>query len=201
MSRYIYIIRHGETDWNKVKRFQGQADIPLNEEGRSQAGELARLLADVLPFDRIVSSDLGRAIETATIMSRGFDTPILSDAGFREMDFGLWEGLDVEGIKERWPDELQEWFNTGRLDVEGGETQEQLYERVWGRFQHWADKADYEKMAIVCHGGSCGVLICALMGEPPMEMSRYIPKNTGISRVIVEGPGKYSLEQMADLLY
>ena len=201
MPRFIYIIRHGETDWNKNRRFQGQTDIPLNEEGRRQAGELARVLADIQPFDRIVSSDLGRAKETASIMSRGFGTPIHDDAGFREMDFGLWEGLDIEAIGERWPDELRNWYESGKLIVEGGETQEQLFERLWGCFRYWADKTDYQKMAIVCHGGSCGILNCGLLGRPPWEMSQYIPINTGISRVRVDGPGKYSLEQMADRLY
>ena len=201
MTRKIYIIRHGETDWNRERRFQGQTDIPLNDRGREQAVALAKQFGDLLPFDRIVTSDLGRARETAEIMSRGYDTPIFSDAGFREMNFGKWEGLDTKAIRERWPVELEEWFFSGRLDVEGGESQEQLFERVWGSFRHWADKTDYEKMAIVCHGGSCGVLFCGVLGEEPQQMSKYMPKNTGISIVLVEGPGEYALEQMSEMLH
>ncbi|MDR0469551.1 MAG: histidine phosphatase family protein, partial [Peptococcaceae bacterium] len=175
MSKKIYIMRHGETDWNKARRFQGQTDIPLNEEGKRQAAALAAALKDVLPFDRIVTSDLVRAMETARIMSEGFQTPIQVDAGFREMDFGQWEGLGIKEIRARWPAELEEWFATGHLYVAGGETQEQLFDRVWGRFQYWADQPDYEKLAIVCHGGSCGTLFCGLLGKPPHEMSRYMP--------------------------
>ena len=196
----IYIVRHGETDWNKYRKFQGQTDIPLNEEGRLQAEKLAEALKALLPFDRIVSSDLDRARETAAIMTRGFDTPIQADAGFREMDFGDWEGLDMKAIEERWPGQLNEWFSGGRLHVPNGETQELLFERAWRRFRHWADMGDYQKMAIVCHGGSSGVLICGVLGKQPHEMGGYMLKNTGICQVAVEGPGAYRIENLGELL-
>ena len=200
MAKQIVIIRHGETEWNKTRRFQGQTDVPLNEEGRRQAADLAIALDALLPFDRIVSSDLVRAKETAEIMSRMYPTEIVADSGFREMDFGQWEGLTIQEIRGRWPDALEEWFSTGRLRVPGGETQEQLYNRVWERFLYWADQPDYTKLAVVCHGGSCGMILCGVLGRPPHEMSKYMPKNTSISQVAVLGPGVFSLEQMGDLL-
>lgn len=194
MSRTIYIIRHGETDWNRQKRFQGHTNIALNEEGRLQAVRLAMKLKDVLPFDRLVASDLIRARETAEILNRGYNTPIEVDEGFREMNFGRWEGLNINAIQERWPDELQEWFSSGQLAVPGGESQEALYQRVWQRFQYWADLEDYRKMAIVCHGAVCGVLICGVLGRPHQEMQQYMLKNTGMYVVTAESRGNYKLQ-------
>jgi len=198
--RRIYIVRHGETDWNKHRKYQGQTDVPLNEEGRRQAEALAVALKGSLPFDRIVSSDLHRAVETAEIMTRGFDTPVQTDEAFREINFGDWEGLDMKAIDERWPGRMQEWFTKGVLNVPGGETEEQLFERVWGGFRYWADKTDYQKMAIVCHGGTSSVLICSVNGRPPQEMSRYLLKNAGLCIVAVEAPGRYAIEHLGDLL-
>ena len=194
MTKQIYLIRHGETDWNQARKFQGQSDIPLNENGRAQAAQLAAELHDVLPFDRIVASDLGRAIETAEIIGRGHATPVLTDPGFREINFGAWEGLNESEIKARWPGDLQKWFDTGDIVAEGGETQDELYDRVWRRFRHWADKADYEKMAIVCHGGTGSALICAVLGEPAQSMHKFLLKNTAALAIDVEGDGRYSID-------
>ncbi len=194
MSQTIYIIRHGETDWNRQKRFQGHTDIALNDEGRLQAVRLAMKLADVLPFDRLVASDLLRARETAEILNRGYNTPIAVDEGLREMNFGQWEGLNITAIQERWPDELQEWYTSGQLAVPGGESQEELFQRVWQRFQYWADQEDYQKMGIVCHGAVCGVLICGVLDRPHCEMQKYMLANTGMYVVTVEGGGKYKLK-------
>ncbi len=193
MSQTIYIIRHGETDWNRQKRFQGHTDIALNDEGRLQAVRLGIKLTEVLPFDRLIASDLIRARETAEILNRGYDTPITVDEGLREMNFGQWEGLNIKAIQERWPNELQAWFDSGQLAVPGGESQEELFQRVWQRFQYWANQEDYQKMGIVCHGAVCGVLICGVLGRPHQEMQQYMLANTGMHVVTVESQGRYKL--------
>ena len=83
----LYLIRHGETDWNRVRRLQGQADIPLNEFGRSLAQKTAAGLKDV-PFDLCISSRLKRAYETAEIILDGREVPIITDDRIIEMAFG-----------------------------------------------------------------------------------------------------------------
>ena len=192
--RQVYIVRHGETDWNKTGRFQGQTDIPLNAMGRTQAAALRSSLMGALPFDRIVASDLCRAVETAEILSQGDDTPLHTDSGFREMDFGDWEGLDAQAIDHRWPGELRRWFDEGQLAKHGGETQEQLFERVRKHFRLWADRSDYERLAIVCHGGVSSALMCSILGKPPQDMVRYLMKNASAYLVHVEGLDSYRLE-------
>lgn len=83
----LYLVRHGETDWNKVKKIQGQVDIPLNQFGKRLAEETAEGLRDI-PFDLCISSPLSRAHETARIILYGKDIPIIKDARIEEMAFG-----------------------------------------------------------------------------------------------------------------
>jgi len=191
--RQIYVIRHGETDWNHNHLFQGQTDMPLNENGYLQASRLTEKLKDILPFDRIVSSDLSRAVETAAILNKGYTTPILTDPGLREVDFGEWEGLTADAIEQRWPGELHKWFSTGLLHAPGGEAFEVFYDRVWRCFQNWANKKDYQTMAMISHGGSCRVLMCAILEKPIREMSGYILANTEALIVRVDDNDKYSV--------
>ncbi len=87
----IYMIRHGETDWNVVRKLQGRSDIPLNEEGRRLARVTAEALADV-KFDRIYTSPLQRAKETAMIMKRDRDIPVIEEERIQEISFGIYEG-------------------------------------------------------------------------------------------------------------
>ena len=87
----LYIVRHGETDWNKKRRIQGQVDIPLNDFGRSLARKTAKGLSGI-PFEVCYTSPLGRAKETARLILEGRKTPILEDQRIIEMSFGDYEG-------------------------------------------------------------------------------------------------------------
>ena len=88
----IYIIRHGETDWNTKRLLQGATDIPLNQNGIEVARLTAKALKDV-PFDVIYTSPLSRAVQTAEIMRRDRDIPIIPDERLKEISFGPYEGL------------------------------------------------------------------------------------------------------------
>ena len=193
--RKIYIIRHGETDWNRLHLFQGQSDIPLNANGRLQAAALAERLRDVLPFDRIVSSDLARAADTAAYLCCGQGQPVLTDPGFREVHFGAWEGKPAEEIEKRWPGELQRWFDSGELNAPGGEPLAVFHARVWDCFRHWARQSDYEKMAILTHGGTCRALMSAILERPPQEMRRFILRNTEMMVVDVDESDRCFLDE------
>ena len=95
----LYLVRHGETDWNKQKRIQGQVDIPLNAFGRSLAKKTAEGLKSI-PFDVCYSSPLGRAEETARLILNERDVPIITDNRIMEMAFGEYEGKCCS--KEGW---------------------------------------------------------------------------------------------------
>ena len=100
--------RHGQTQWNADRRFQGQADVPLDPTGQAQAERAARLLAALGP-DMIVSSDLSRAASTAAPLARLTGLEVMLDKDLRERYGGSWEGLTDAEIRERYPDEHATW--------------------------------------------------------------------------------------------
>jgi 2,3-bisphosphoglycerate-dependent phosphoglycerate mutase len=135
----LLLVRHGETDWNAERRWQGHADIPLNGRGRDQAVRLAEELAHE-PVAAIYSSDLSRARETAEIVGIRLGVPIVLDADLREIDVGTREGLT-------WPETRE------RTDWDG-EPHEAHAERILGALRRIAARHDDERLLVVTHGGS-----------------------------------------------
>lgn len=199
MNRRIYLIRHGQTDWNKEQRFQGQTDIPLNMTGRAQARSLRKALQDQMPFDRIVASDLQRARETAEIINAGYAAPLILDPAFRELCFGKWEGMIFKDIKEQYPLEAKYWSTAPHLlHIAGGESLQELFGRVWPRFVYWTQQKDYCRMAVVCHGGVCGALLCGLLNKPLSELVTYIHGNTAVNVAELDEKGIYHVARLND---
>ena len=118
----ILLVRHGETDWNRDRRVQGHTDVPLNETGREQARALAGELAGE-PLAAVYSSDLSRALETATIVAEPRSLAVTTLPALREKHFGTWEGLTDAEVLTRFPDA----HATGWGD---GETTEEMADRV-----------------------------------------------------------------------
>jgi len=105
MRTMIYMIRHGETNWNKERRFQGQMDIPLNEKGKLQATNIAkRFIEETLKIDAVYSSDLKRAKETAEEVAAKHQLEVVVNAGLRERHFGLLEGKKFEELNKVYPE-------------------------------------------------------------------------------------------------
>lgn len=131
----LYIIRHGETDWNKERKVQGFSDIPLNEYGRHLARQTAEGMKDI-HFDLAYTSPLIRAKETAEIILEGRNIPIFESLGIKEMGFGVYEGMCCgEKTKTSENEAFQKFFSdTGNyVPAEGGESIGELMERT-GRF-------------------------------------------------------------------
>jgi broad specificity phosphatase PhoE len=124
----ILLVRHGETDWNRERRFQGRADRPLNKDGRADARRLAAELRE----ERVVavySSPLRRALETARILGDELQRTVETDASLMEIDVGSWQGLTREEIEERFPEGHERWL-AGGPGWRDGETYEELATRV-----------------------------------------------------------------------
>ncbi len=158
----LYIVRHGETDWNKSRRIQGQVDIPLNEFGKHLAVETGKGLSAV-PFEICISSPLGRAVETARLILGGRNVPVITDPRIVEMAFGVWEGGCCS--KEGWnlPQEFHDFFEAPeRYEApEGGEdfymVRRRLEDFLAELYQkdEWQDK----NILITTHGAAlCGML-------------------------------------------
>jgi probable phosphoglycerate mutase len=177
----ILLVRHGETDWNRERRWQGHADRPLNDTGRAQARALAELLA-AEPPDAIVSSDLGRARETAEIVGARIGVAVELDSRLREVDVGEWSGLTAAEVEQRFPDGLRRRL-AGGTGWERGETYEQLHERVVAALHEIAAAAGEGRVLVVTHGGAMRAVWLACGGG---EQDRPQVRNCDVHRVVVE---------------
>jgi probable phosphoglycerate mutase len=148
----ILLARHGETDWNSERRWQGHADRPLNDVGREQAHELAETLSD-RAIDVVYSSDLARAHETALIVARRRGLPVEVDSGLREVDVGDWAGRQLTEIEAVDPEAFGRW-QQGRKAWNGGESYEEMGERVVAAVLRLAARHPGQTILIVTHGGS-----------------------------------------------
>lgn len=133
----IYFVRHGETDWNKERKIQGQVDIPLNDFGIHLAEETAKGLKDV-DFDVCFTSPLGRAKHTAQIILEGRNVSIIEDRRIEEMSFGEYEGKSCS--KENWdvPDSFRKFFDDPEhfVPAKDGESFSDVKKRT-GEFLDW----------------------------------------------------------------
>ena len=159
----LILVRHGQTDYNREGRLQGQVDIPLNATGSRQAETLADAVA-ADPPDVIVASPLGRALETARILSRDTGLEVTTDEAFLERGFGRWEGLKGEEIKHRWPAEHADWRAHRPvlgLDVEDRPV---VGERVAAACRKLVAEHDGGTVMVVAHGAAITLGITALLG-------------------------------------
>jgi broad specificity phosphatase PhoE len=158
----VLLWRHGRTAWNAERRYQGQADPPLDETGREQSIEAAVLIAALRP-EYIVSSDLRRAAQTAEALCRSVERPLHLDPRFRERSLGHWEGLTRDEVAERFPDEMVDWLAGRDVSRRGGESREQVAARAVAAF---AALPTVDLAVIVTHSATAMALTTALLGLP-----------------------------------
>lgn len=163
METSLVLARHGRTAWNAVGRWQGQADPPLDDEGRRQAADLARSL-DGTGIGAIVSSDLARAAETACIVGEHLDLPVTEDPRLREIDVGSWSGLTRAEVAERFPEGFAQW-QAGAIGHDG-ETREALAERVVAALVDVAARHPGATVLVVTHGGAIRAARRVATGDP-----------------------------------
>ena len=158
MNRVFYIFRHGETDWNKERRCQGHANIPLNSNGLAQATELAERLLHV-PLEIIVSSDLERALVTGRTVAEKKAIPLVVDSRLRETHFGEAEGmLFEEAINAFGPDLWEKLMNFksefDHIGFPGGESRKVARDRILETLMHLIETTSHEHIGISTHGAA-----------------------------------------------
>jgi broad specificity phosphatase PhoE len=173
----IWLVRHGETDWNLDGRFQGQADPPLNANGLAQATQLAEQLTGA-SIDAIYCSDLQRALLTARIIGEKLALLPQVDPRLREISLGEWEGMQKEQIQVIFP----AVWNRRKLDpvhvpAPGGENLLQLAKRVWTATDLIAQRYPAGRVLIVSHGVSLACIICRAQHMPLEQAFHFIPDN------------------------
>ena len=160
----LYLVRHGETDYNNALRFQGQTDIPLNQTGIRQAEKVAGFFKDI-PLQAIYTSSLKRARTTAEIIGKrkGIE-PQVTDA-LREMSFGIWENMDSKDIQKKFAKEWKDFFaSPANIKIPQGESMSDVQKRAYPEVQRILDQYPEGDVAFVAHGGIIRVLICTMLG-------------------------------------
>ena len=179
----LIAIRHGQTAWNAEWRLQGQTDIALDALGRQQAARLADALRHE-GLAAVVSSDLGRALETAQALAGPLGLPVLIDAGLRERCFGILEGCTRADIDARWPDLARRWFaREPDFAPEGGETLIDLRGRCLAAVQRQVQAHAGQAIALVSHGGVLDCLYRAATGLALHGLSGIQPNACGLTRM------------------
>lgn len=200
MTTRLIVVRHGETEWNLASRVQGHTDSPLTSTGEAQARAIADRLAGER-FDRLVSSDLGRAMRTAQAISARTGHAIVPDARFRERNYGRAEGLTYGEIGIDFPEVFSRVRDTDPdYVVPGGESRRQLFERVRRAFESLAQDGEGERIAVVCHGGVIASLYRHVHAIA-LETSKPVPIPNASYNALAYDHGRWEVEAWADIAH
>lgn len=197
MSTRLVVVRHGETHWNVASRIQGHADSPLTAAGEAQAAAIAARLATER-FDRLVSSDLGRALATARAIAARTGHAVVADARLRERNYGVAEGLTYGEIGVHYPEVFSRVRDTDPdYVVPGGESRRQLFERVRDAFGSLAREHDGMRVVVVCHGGVLAALYRQVHAIP-VGAPQAIPIPNASYNALVFESGAWTEQAWAD---
>ena len=194
----IYLIRHGQTDWNLAGRIQGSHDISLNETGKRQAEYLARGMKK-RPVVQIFSSKKKRAMETANAIGASQGVKVIPLDGLEEVEFGLWEGMTWKEIQEKYPEEYKIWQKEpAEITPPGGESRQQVYERVGKAADKIVKRAEGD-VAVVSHGAALAYMLYYMMRKSLGRHEEIIVENVSISTVEYnKDTGMYTLIELND---
>jgi len=180
----LFLIRHGQTDWNLKGKIQGSCDIELNHTGMKQAEELSnKILEEGYKFSKIYSSLQRRAVKTAEILSLATNLDYISIEGLEEMNLGKWEGLSWTDVKEKYQMEYEQWYINRRYTrTPRGESYQDLLERVLAVI-HKIINENCEDVVIVTHSAVIMSIQCYVTNTPFDEMMKFKTDNTSITEI------------------
>lgn len=179
-TRFI-LIRHGQTEWNRVERFRGRADLLLNETGLAQAQKIAARLAQT-EIAEIYSSPLQRAMQTAQPLADARRLELHPHPGLLDIDFGAIEGMTVDEARAAFPDVIEKWNTTpGRVKFPKGGSLKAVNARIENLFADVTDKHGGETVALVSHRVVCHAMLCLALGLKPDSLWRIRQDNACIN--------------------
>lgn len=177
----LYLLRHGQSEWNVLNKVQGQKNTALTEKGIEQAHKAAERLAKE-KIDIIYSSDLKRACDTAKIVGKKLNLEVKELCGIREIGFGVWEGLDLDTIQRDHEIHYKCWrTEPHRLKLEGGETLQIVQDRALKDVNKMVEENPGKNILIVSHGTAIKTLILGLLDIDISKYSKITIGNTGLS--------------------
>ena len=167
----FYLVRHGQTDWNRAGKIQGTTDIPLNETGRQQAEQLATVLKERSGYpaktriDAVYASPLARAFQTAEILAKEGKLPLRRLTGLRERDFGYWEGKSWQQVEAEYPDEFHLWREQPMVGIPAG-----------GESRKWSGQRDSNSRPSAPKADALPTALCP--GRSPIKIALFPEKES-----------------------
>ncbi|HOS68548.1 MAG TPA: histidine phosphatase family protein [Bacillota bacterium] len=182
----LYLVRHGETEWNKNGKVQGRTDTELSPEGVMQAELLARRLAGE-DINVIYSSSLRRALKTAEIIAEYKQCEIIKSDKYHEICFGPWEGMTINEIKEKYSEHYRAYREDPvNFKLPGAETLIDLTERTYGAVMDIVSRHTGSNILLVSHGTAIKAVIIRILGLDIIDFKRFMIDNASVS--ILEFP-------------
>ena len=181
---HLMLVRHGETEWNVQRRYQGQSDVPLSEIGNQQAESIAGRLAGQ-EIDAIYASDLKRAWQTAQVIAAQIGLDVISEPRLRELKFGILEGLTFEEAEEKYPEMITAWLDDFNNTPERAETIDMFNARIVSLLDDLKVKHDEQVVLLVGHGGSLSEILRVVLGLSPEKRWYIQMENASLSEVLI----------------
>ncbi|HEV3060439.1 MAG TPA: histidine phosphatase family protein [Vicinamibacterales bacterium] len=179
----IYLVRHGETDWNRERRLQGRIDTPLNRIGLAQAHQVAERFR-ALTGATVVTSPLARALNTAGAIARANRSALVIDPLLAEIDHGSWSGVTLPTIERACPGAvINGHIHTAALDVSRAEPLAAAYCRASTALRRLVSASRGGPVVVVSHGVINALLMCAAVGIAPVHMDQFAQPNGGAYRL------------------
>lgn len=185
----IYLVRHGQTEWNAAGRWQGMLDVPLSDVGHEQAHLLADYLRD-RPIGAVYSSDLTRAWKTAEPLAQLKGLDVHKDERLREVNYGVFQGMTHEEIRTRFPTEERSLMSDYMDFVAPeGESRRQVQARAYAAWQEIVGNGTGPEILIVTHGGPVRVLLMKLFPDQLDRMMKVPVPNTSVTTLVQDEHG------------
>lgn len=194
----ILLVRHGQTEWNRIERFRGRADIPLNETGLAQAEATGKRVASEWQPVAVYTSPLSRSVKTAESIAKHYDLKVQIHPGLADIDYGEWQGLSPEEAGQRWPEEIDAWYNRPHLArIPGGETLSDLRARAMQAVNELAARHAGKTIVLVGHTVINRIILLGILGLGNDRFWRIKQDTCAINVFDAEG-GDFTLVALND---
>lgn len=181
---HLMLVRHGESEWNAQRRYQGQSDVPLSVLGRRQAELIAGRLAGV-KIDAVYASDLIRAWETARPIAEKSGLKVFPEPRLRELKFGVLEGLTFDEAQAQYPEMMAAWLQDFNRPPEGAETIDLFNARIVSLVEDLKQKHNEQVVLLVAHGGSLSEILRVVLGLSREKRWYLEMENASLSELLI----------------
>ena len=196
MATTIILVRHGQTEWNRIERFRGRYEVPLNQTGLAQAKKAAGRISAHWKPSVIYASPLGRAMETANAIAHACKLIVQPCDGLIEIDYGEWQGLTPEEARLRWPELMAAWYSRPEtVQLPGGESLVQVRQRVTSNLKDICWLHANKEIVLVGHSGVNRLILLEILGLGN-ERFWHLHQDPGAINVIEEKDQDFSLVSM-----